>query len=253
VSYRVQSLERGIDILRALAGAPKTVTEIAAETRLSKGTAFRLLASLSYKQFVVREQAGSRYVLGPGLLPLIGRTQATFGWIGALAREPLRELWTRTGETVLVHVRIGTQRVCVEELASEHPIRYVASLGAAEPIHVGSAGKMLLACMPEAEFEALLPKLRLERLTERSITDRDELRRQVAAARERGWAESEGERIAGAGSLSVALRLAGGTCAALSVLGPVDRVGPAQRRQFLPIAQRVAAAIEALVTAGPAP
>jgi DNA-binding IclR family transcriptional regulator len=251
VSYRVQSLERGIDILQALAAAPKTVTEVAAETGLSKGTAFRLLASLSYKQFVVRESSGSRYVLGPGLLPLMGRTRATFGWIGALGERPLRELWEQTGETVLVHVRIGAQRVCVEELASAHPIRYVATVGAAEPIHIGSAGKMLLACIPEAEFEVLLRKLRLERVTERSPTDPEVLRAQVAEARERGWAMSEGERIAGSGSLSVPVRVPGMTSAALSVLGPVDRVTAARRQEWLPLAQRAAAAIEALLAPGP--
>jgi len=244
VSYRVQSVERGIDILTALKDGPQTVTEIAAATGLAKGTAFRLLASLGYQQFVVREPRGSRYMLGPGLLPLMYEIKASFGWIGALAGAPLRSLWKRTGETVTVNVRIGTERICVEELPSAQPIRYTADIGAAAPLHIGSAGKVLLAFMDEAELEELLPQLTMAGGTDRAIKQRTQLLEEVELTRERKWATSAGERVLGSGALSVPVRVPGMVLAALSVLGPLDRLTEEKQQEYLPLVQRTARAIE---------
>jgi DNA-binding IclR family transcriptional regulator len=246
MSYRVQSIERGIEILKALTEGPKSVTQIASETGLAKGTAFRLLASLGHHQFVVREPGSSRYLLGPGLLPLVQEITTTFGWIGSLAGEPLRELWQRTGETVTVHVRIGTNRACVEELPSEQPVRYTASVGATDPIHVGSAGKVLLAFLDEDDLQKLMPHLRLGAVTSRSITSRQQLDEELRRTRELGWAESEGERIEGAAAVSVPVRLPG-MLAALSVLGPVQRMNADERARIVPQALNTAATIERVV------
>jgi DNA-binding IclR family transcriptional regulator len=247
MSYRVQSIERGIDILKALTSGPRSVTEIAAETNLAKGTAFRLLASLGYHQFVVREPGSSRYLLGPGLLPLIQEIASTFGWIGALASEPLRDLWEETGETITVHVRIGTDRVCVEEIPSAQAVRYTASVGATDPIHVGSAGKVLLAFLDERELAKLLPQLRLGAVTDRSITNRADLDAQLRQTRERGWAQSAGERIEGSAAISVPVRLPG-MIAALSVLGPAQRMNEEKQQSYIPLARKTAEEIERLVS-----
>ncbi|MBS1860274.1 MAG: IclR family transcriptional regulator [Actinobacteria bacterium] len=244
MSYRVQSVERSIDVLEALAAGPKTVTEISRETGLAKGTAFRIMSSLAYKQFVVREPGGSRHLLGPGLLPLIANIQATFGWVEALAGQELRELWLATGETVVVHLRFGSQRVCVGELPSPEAIRYVATVGSTEPIHVGSAGKVLLACMPEDELEKLLPTLDLQPITEHSIASLDVLRKEVELARGRGWAISLGERIEGAASISVPVRIPG-AWAALSVLGPAVRMTAEKREAYIDLARKTGAKVEA--------
>jgi DNA-binding IclR family transcriptional regulator len=246
MSYRVQSVERGIEILKALTDGPKSVTQIASETNLAKGTAFRLLASLGYHQFVVREPGSSRYLLGPGLLPLVQEITSTFGWIGALAGEPLRDLWRRTGETVTVHVRIGTDRACVEELPSDQAVRYTASVGATDPIHVGAAGKVLLAFLDEGELDKLLAHLRLGAVTSKSITSRQQLEEELRRTRELGWAESEGERIEGAAAVSVPVRLPG-MHAALSVLGPAQRMTAEERTRIVPLALKTAATIEVLV------
>jgi DNA-binding IclR family transcriptional regulator len=244
MSYRVQSVERGIELLLSLTAGPQTVTDIARNTGLAKGTAFRLLASLGHHQFVVREPGGSRYMLGPGLLPLVKEIKSTFGWIGALAGQVLRELCEWTGETVIVHVRIGAERVCVEELPSPHLLRYTADVGSTAPIYIGSAGKVLLASMDVAELDRLLAQVDLVALTDASITDREELLREVERARERGWATSAGERVEGAAALSVPIRRAGGVVAALSVLGPAERFTAEKQEAYLPMVQRTAAAIE---------
>lgn len=76
-------------------------------------------------------------------------------------------------------------------------MRYTVGVGADAPLHVGAAGKVLIAWMSEQELEQVLPR-DLEALTDFTITSLDVLRAELAEVRERGWAESHGERMVGA-------------------------------------------------------
>jgi DNA-binding IclR family transcriptional regulator len=245
---RVQSVERGIDILMSLANGPKTLTEVKSETGLSKGTAFRLLASLNYENLVVKEANSNLYMLGPGFLRLFQGVMQGVGAITAVAKPALTSLWEHTQETVTVHVRVGAERICIEELPSPLAIRYVSTLGATAPLHVGSAGKVLIAFMEPAEMEKTVQILPLLPMTDATISNHDELRREIEAVRRQGYAMSSGERIPGASAVSVPVFGLQGFLASLSVLGPSDRLPRRRRVELVPVLQEAAAAIQAALT-----
>jgi DNA-binding IclR family transcriptional regulator len=245
---RVQSVERGIDVLLALADGARTLTDVTRVTGLSKGTAFRLLVSLNHRQLVVRDPREHGYLLGPGFLRLFQGVMNDLGAIATLARPALERLWRESGETVTLHVRSGAERICVAELPSAQPIRYVATVGATAPLHVGSAGKVLLAFMPPAELTRTLSSLPLTGLTHATITDLQALRQELATVTRQGWAMSSGERIVGASAISVPVQASDGLLAALSVLGPVDRLTPQMSLDLLPSVRRAAAEIEQILS-----
>lgn len=248
---RVQSVERGIDILMSLASGPKTLTEVKSRTGLSKGTAFRLLASLNYENLVVKESHTNLYMLGPGFLRLFQGAIERVGAITAVAKPAIAALWEETEETVSVHVRVGIERICIEELPSALPIRYVSTLGTAAPLHVGSAGKVLIAFMEPDEMEKTLQTLPLLTLTDKTISDLGVLRRELENVRRQGYAVSAGERIPGASAVSVPVRGLQGFLASLSILGPADRLPRRRRLELVPRLQQAAEAISvALSSAG---
>ena len=247
MTYRVQSVERGVDILLVLAAGPATLTEIVRATGLSKATAYRLLATLGYKRVVVKD-ANNLYFLGPGSMMLARGADKSNGWIGALAKPALTRLAESTRETVTVHVRTGRHRMCIDEVPSSQPIRYTATIGALAPLSVGSAGRILLASIQPDECARLIADLELASFTNATIRDREVLRREVALTRKRGWATSSGERVPGASSLSVPITGLYGTVAALSVLGPKDRLPPERHPPLLAEMRRAAAEVEGLVS-----
>jgi DNA-binding IclR family transcriptional regulator len=245
VKERVQSVERAIDVMLGLVAGPRTLTEVCRQTGLSKGTAFRLLASLGHQGVVVKDGTPNAvYMLGPGLLRLVQGVMQGLGSVGAVARPAALELWRQTEETVILHVRVGFDRVCVEEIPSPHPIRYTAGVGSVAPLHVGSAGKVLLGALEPDELDRLMPFLPLARITEHTVTDLRTLRRQVAAVRRRGWAISAGERVIGAAAISVPVRSGDGLAAALSVLGPITRLPRKRLDELAGKLQATAAEIE---------
>lgn len=244
---RVQSVERSIDILFALANGSRTLTDVARATSLSKGTAFRLLASLGHQQLVIKDPAANVYLLGPGFLRMFQGVMGDLGSLATIARPALQDLWEATSETIAMHVPIGAERVCVAELPSPEPIRYTSTVGATAPLHVGSAGKVLLAFLSPEKLVKTLAALPLISLTEATITDEAALRQELVAVARQGWAMSAGERITGAAAVSVPVRGQSDVLAALSILGPAGRLSTRRRLALLPELQGAAQRIEAAV------
>jgi DNA-binding IclR family transcriptional regulator len=225
----VRSVARAVDLLVALGRGPQQLGPLSAEVGLSKATAYRILTTFRQKEMVLQDSSSGAYQLGPACIHLAsslvdGRAGFPFD-----AEKELDGLRSSTGETVTVHVRLGPSRICIRELPSSQAIRYTAGLGATVGVHVGSAGKVLLAFMADADRSRLLQSLDLQPLTSSTIHDRNSLLTELEDIRRRGVAVSKGERVEGAVGVSAPVfDSAGRILAAVSVLGPESRLGPEQ-------------------------
>jgi DNA-binding IclR family transcriptional regulator len=222
----VRSVARAVDLLIVLGTGPKPLRDISAEVGLTKPTTYRLLSSLKSKGMVLQDSMTGEYGLGPAcfhLMSAVVNGQAGF----VLDDKPtLQALRDETGETITVHTRAGLSRICIHEFPSPHSIRYIAGLGATASIHIGSAGKILLAFMPADERERVLADLRLTAMTANTITDANVLKKELDKVAGQGFAISHGERVDGAVGVSAPiLDSTGRALAALSVLGPSERLG----------------------------
>jgi DNA-binding IclR family transcriptional regulator len=242
---RVQVIERATDILDILTEGSATLTEIVARTGLAKGTAFRILASLSYGDRVVKDPLTARYMLGPGTWRLVQAAVDAQGSLGLIARAALTDLWRATGETITLNIRLGLERVCIEEMRSPLPLLHTAGVGSRIPLHVGASGKVILAFTDPEQRERILNCLSFDRLTLTTVTDRGALERELEVVRERGWAVSMGERIPGAVGISVPLRGPSDLVMSLSLLGPAERLTATRRTELIAQMQDAARAVEA--------
>ena len=224
---KVQVIDRAVSLLEALRTGPKTLAELTRLTGLHKGTVYRILSSLQQANLVAKNPLNNEYSLGMGLVSLADAAIQHGGFLQPVLDGPTERLWRETLETVTVHAAVGNERVCVYERVSPHALRYSAGLGVRVPLNSGSAGKVLLAFLPDEEGARRLRALPMVKVTERTLTDREELERVLAEVRQQGYALSFGERAAGAAAVSVPVRLASGgrvDCIALSVLGPDSRL-----------------------------
>jgi DNA-binding IclR family transcriptional regulator len=144
--------------------------------------------------------------------------------VRSAARPFLEALRSATGETVHLVVLSGRQVVFIDGIESVHALRVSSRTGRVLPAHATSVGKALLAALPPERVAELYGQADLVAVTPRTITDRDELERQLAAIRERGYAVNHGESENGVGSVGMAVRNpAGEPRAALSVALPLER------------------------------
>jgi len=243
VETGVGVLDRTLAIIEAVGSGSRTFSDIADTTGLARSTAHRLLKALE-AHGLLSFDVGFGYRLGPRLVRLASEAMRELP-LRELARPALERLARVTGETAQLFVRSGDERLCIDVVESESELRTIVPVGASLPLTAGSAGKVIMAWAHDRE--------RLVGLL-RPFTDRtpsmDRLRQQLAAAHRRGWAESSGEREPGVASVSSPVFGDTGTLlAAVSVSGPVQRLGPRPGRQYAPAVLAAARDIESALGA----
>jgi DNA-binding IclR family transcriptional regulator len=221
----IQSVRRAAALLKVFDNGPTElgVSELSRKTRLHKSTASRLLATMEREGLLERVPGTEKYRLGFMLVRLAGQV-THFGDMRATARPVLVALAEATRETVHLAVIDGDEVINIEQISGPHLVRDTNWVGRRTPLHCVANGKALLAFRAPAEIERQLAAP-LARFTERTISDPDRLRAELAAVRERGYAQALGEVEEGLNAIAAPIRDGSGqVVAAVSISGPSYRV-----------------------------
>jgi DNA-binding IclR family transcriptional regulator len=168
-----------------------------------------LAAGLETHRLLARDSEG-RWRLGPAISELAAHVNDPLLAASAAVLPRLREI---TGESVQLYRREGSSRICIAAMEPLAGLRDTVPVGARLPMTAGSGAKVLLAHSDDATRAAVLPDAK--------FSDRT-----LAEVRRRGWAQSAAEREPGVASVSAPVRDAhGSVIAAISVSGPIDRMG----------------------------
>ena len=224
----VVAITRTADVLSLFARSERRslgVSEIARALGLSKAVVFRILSSIRPRGFIEVDPDTRRYALGPEAL-LLGFAFLENVDARRLARSTLLQLSAATGETAALALRVGWERVYVDQVTPERDIKMVVPIGKRFPLHAGSSSKAFLAFLDNRELERFFRQSTLTKLTPSTISDPAKLRDDLARIRRQGYATSFGERHAGSASVAVPiLDEEGRPTAVLTVCGPADRFG----------------------------
>jgi DNA-binding IclR family transcriptional regulator len=188
------TVEKAVDILFHLhaAGSAQGVTAIGRALGMPKSSAHRLLASLTRRGLVERDERG-RYRPGIGLLAL---------GLGVLDREPLvaaarpvlEEEAEELGETFFVVGPRAGDIAVFDKVEGNGFLRAAPRVGSTVPVHATAVGKLFLAFAPEL---VSAPTGQLEAFTRRTAVDAGALRAAVAETKLRRWASNRDEWIDG--------------------------------------------------------
>jgi DNA-binding IclR family transcriptional regulator len=240
----VQSVDRAISVLEILAQRGEAgVSEVAAEIDVHKSTAFRLLGALEARGLV--EQAGERgkYRLGFGIVRLAGAVTGSID-ITQQGRPVCEQLAEEIGETVNIAVMQEHYAVNLFEARGPGAVSAYNWVGQLTPLHATSSGKILLAHLPAKERAALLAEAGLKKVTPHTITARTKLERNLAEARERGYAWTLEELEIGLHAMAAPVRNRdGAVIAALSASGPSYRLTEERLHELSPVLVKGAAEI----------
>jgi len=214
-------VDKSVAILAAVGEAPRTLAELVEVTGLPRATAHRLAVALEVHRLIGRDLDGM-FVLGPrvGELaaalpdPLIAAAQPVLAWVR-----------DECGESAQLYRRDGNERVCVAVAERATGLRTTVPIGSRLPLTAGSAAQVICAWGDPAELSGLL-------------AGSEFMPRLLADVRRRGWAQSIGQREAGVASVSAPVRsgLRGGELlAAISISGPIERLGRSPGQRFAPL------------------
>jgi IclR family acetate operon transcriptional repressor len=220
------AVERALILLRYIVDHPDglSIREASRELGYSPATVQKLVNALRTQGYVVQDKLTERYHLGPEAVQL-GLTALSRLEIRRIARPYLEALSSESGETVFLGIARDNHAIYIDKVVSAHPVRMDAPLGVNRPYNCTAVGKVLLAGLPDEEFERLAADGTFEQRTERSITEADALRAEVAQVRVQGWARDDEEYAAGVGCVAAPVYdHEGQVIAALTVSGPAARI-----------------------------
>jgi DNA-binding IclR family transcriptional regulator len=223
---QVPALQRGLALLEHLAAEPDgaNLSELAAVLGVSITSVFRLAGALEALGYVSRDEATKRYAVTRKLL-LLGQPHSGTQSLVACALEPMRRVLDATGETTQLGCLAEGSWVMLEQLPARHPFKYIVDLGSRVPVHCCAPGKAMLAFLPEPTLDAMLPRLRFEKHTERTITSRREWLVELERIRACGYAVDRGEHFEGIHCVAAPLLdRHGHAIAAITIAGPSTRI-----------------------------
>ncbi len=228
----IRSLQKGIDMLFLFTKdrTSMTVEEIARAIKMPIPSAYRFIATLKERGLLEKDPRTGRYSLGLRLFKLEEAVRRKLN-LEAVAVPLLKELAQVTGETVQLTVLNEDRGICIFVEESTSPLRIAPEKGRSLPLHAGASVQVILAFLPEAAQNRFYRR-RMEKFTDRSITNPTALKKRLADIRRQGYAETSGEVYLG--SVGIAAPIFNGAqriIASVAVSGPEQRMDQ-KKREF---------------------
>jgi IclR family KDG regulon transcriptional repressor len=219
-----------------------TISDIANTLKVNKSTVYRLLQTLNEAKITMRNPINRHYYIGPLIAQIAANPDITHNTLVLCAIDEMERLSELTGESIAINVLIGINTYLLYEISSTHDIRIVGRNRISTHLHAGGASKLLLSQLSSKDLKKVLDNISFVRLTERTVTDKEELREQLKKIRKQGYSVGYGERVQGAMSISAPIKNYV-LPSSLGILGVEDRMKP-KTAEYVNACMKSAAHIE---------
>jgi len=249
----VVSLARGLDIIKAFGSSDQeivrpsnmrpadalTLSEVAERTGLARAVVRRFLYTLVELGYAVTD--GKYFRLTAKILDLGYARLSSFS-LPKIAERFLEEVTLETKESSSASVLDGDEIVYIARLQTRRIMSVSLSIGSRLPAFCTSMGRVLLAHLPVEALERYLKTAKLQRFTDRTISDPETLRKELSSVLKQGYALVDQELEIGLRSLAVPVFASGGRIvAAINIGTPAARITKGEvLQQFLPVLRKAA-------------
>lgn len=229
----VKAAKVSLDVVEAICELDGAgVSDVAQRLDMPTSTVHDHLRTLEQEEYLVRE--GDQYHVSTRFLQL-GDQARSRRKVFEIARPEVDDLAEETGEHANLMIEEHGLGVFLYKARGPDAVRLDTHAGMRVPLQTTALGKTIMAYRPREEVETIVDRHGLPKVTEDTITDREELFEELAAIRERGYAYDDEERVKG--MRCVAAPVTDETeraIAAVSVSGPKSRMRESRFTDELP-------------------
>ena len=205
----VPAARHALRMLRVLAErtAPVPASTLARELGVPRSSLYQLVRAMMDEGFLVHYPEERASGLS-ALVTEIGAGMLQTERLRRLAHPLLERLVGETAIPLAAHLVVltGAEVTYVDRLSAARAPTTVSSIGVRLPAHLTATGRSALAAMPREQVRALYPhRDALYRRTGPGPSTLAELDELLRLARERGWAEEDGDITGGYSSVAAAV------------------------------------------------
>ena len=222
----VQSAERIFQVMEMLAeNGEMGLMEISAALDLHKSTVHRLLMSLVYMGYAKQDETTQKYMLSYKIVNMAGKILDRMD-ILQVAKPYLERLSDLSGEAVHLVQREGNHILYIYKIeAKVGTIRMVSHVGMIHPMNCSGVGKAIMATLPEREVKQIWNESVIEKKTDKTVTDYDEMQKLLEEVRKNGYALDDEENEKGVRCIAACLHgYQNEVKYAFSISGPTSRM-----------------------------
>ena len=252
--FSTPSLDRALAVLHCLGGHPQglTLSEIAAELKLSVNFVYRVTLSLVSHGYVVRD-AEKRFSVGAAMLKLCQPVVDDVP-LAEAALPAMRWLSEQTGEAAHLGMLSGFEGIVLERVIGRAMIKFYVERGTRFPLHTSGPGKVMLAFLPEAERDEIIAGMKFERFQPWTISNRKDFLECLGHVRKNGFAADVGEHLEGHHCLAAPIfDAAGNAMASLWITGPSQRLSEERMIKMAAVVKQAGAMATAALRGGALP
>ncbi len=222
----VQSAERIFQVMEMLAeNGEMGLMEISAALDLHKSTVHRLLMSLVYMGYAKQDETTQKYMLSYKIVNMAGKILDRMD-ILQVAKPYLERLSDLSGEAVHLVQREGNHILYIYKIeAKVGTIRMVSHVGMIHPMYCSGVGKAIMATLPEREVKQIWNESVIEKKTDKTVTDYEEMQKLLEEVRKNGYALDDEENEKGVRCIAACLHgYQNEVKYAFSISGPTSRM-----------------------------
>jgi IclR family pca regulon transcriptional regulator len=201
----IEGLVKGLEVIRAFSdeSVQLSASELSEKVGLTRSAARRYLLTLVHVGMA--ETDGRQFWLTPRVLSL-GHSYLDSARLPRAIVPFLQRLTTQLQESTNYSVLEGDDVVYVSRVNAPRVLTAGFDPGTRLPAYTSTAGRVLLSALSEGELHAYLERVELVAYTHMTVTDKDELLRELLMIRENGFGVTENQYEVGLRGISVPIK-----------------------------------------------
>lgn len=222
----LKSVERTCEVIDALIRMePAGISELADELEISKGGVYNHIATLKKHNYVAKYDG--KYRLSLRFLN-VGNLVKHNHELYIAGEDHLKDLAKETDEYAHLMTILGGKAVYLSKARGDKGMAeefHEKKTETTDYLHYSSAGKAILSKLPEDAVEAIVEQYGLPPETPNTITNREDLYRELETIAEQGFAINDEEEVLGTRAVGAPIEhKKTGIIGAISVSGPKSRM-----------------------------
>lgn len=202
-----QTIDRAMQIIKSFSVNEKklSLADLHRKLGLAKSTLQRILNTLVNHGVLDKDERQKTYQLGIELY-FLGQIVEKNTSLMATAKPFMEQLRDEFGESISLNIIHQKLRKCIGYVQGNHELMTITYVGHTSPLNKGASAKVLLANVPQDELNLLLAELSGGPHSGMTISDIEELKKELEYIRENEYAISYGERVVGSVGISAPIK-----------------------------------------------
>lgn len=222
----IGSVIKAVEVLEELAKSEDGlgVTEISNRLNYGVSATYHLLNTLKQCNIIEQDKKTKKYRIGFELFRICGMAKRQNA-LASLAQPYLDKLREMVGETSNLVVLDGNEVIYIAQSESTKLLKLFTQLGAKVPFYCTGGGKAILSYQPKKVQDLVLNNTNFIKFTGNTLSDINELVRELDIIRQQGYAMDNEEREEGVTCIAAPVfDCYGEAIASISVSGPTYRL-----------------------------